>query len=162
MPLTENEITNFYEKYAAMVWRRCHQILKDSEEARDAMHDVFVKLMDKKDKMEGTFPSSLLFTMATHICLNRIRDSKNRNRLLNDDLAHIALADEEQKNLTNIITDRIMGRESASTRVMAYLHYGDGMTLNEVAAETGLSVSGVRKRLRQFKERVQQSYKEPV
>jgi RNA polymerase sigma-70 factor (ECF subfamily) len=31
---------------------------------------------------------------------------------------------------------------------MAVLHYVDGMTLEQVARECGLSVSGVRKRLR--------------
>ena len=31
---------------------------------------------------------------------------------------------------------------------MAILHYVDGMTLQEVADEVGMSVSGVRKRLR--------------
>jgi RNA polymerase sigma-70 factor (ECF subfamily) len=31
---------------------------------------------------------------------------------------------------------------------MAVMHYVDGMTLAEVARETGYSVSGVRKRLR--------------
>jgi RNA polymerase sigma-70 factor (ECF subfamily) len=31
---------------------------------------------------------------------------------------------------------------------MALLHYVDGLTLNQVADEVGLSVSGVRKRLR--------------
>jgi RNA polymerase sigma-70 factor (ECF subfamily) len=30
---------------------------------------------------------------------------------------------------------------------MAFLHYVDGLTLHETAKETGLSVSGVRKRL---------------
>ncbi len=34
------------------------------------------------------------------------------------------------------------------------MHYVDGMTLEEVARESGLSVSGVRKRLRTLKERV--------
>ena len=36
---------------------------------------------------------------------------------------------------------------------MAVMHYVDGMTLEEVAGHVGLSVSGVRKRLRQLKER---------
>ena len=43
---------------------------------------------------------------------------------------------------------KLFGRERESTRTMAFLHYVDGMTLEEVAGETGLSVSGVRKRLR--------------
>ena len=36
---------------------------------------------------------------------------------------------------------------------MAVMHYVDGMTLEEVARNVGLSVSGVRKRLRQLRER---------
>ena len=35
-----------------------------------------------------------------------------------------------------------------STRTIAVLHYVDGWTLEEVAQEVSLSVSGVRKRLR--------------
>ena len=37
---------------------------------------------------------------------------------------------------------------------MAVMHLLDGMTLEEVAAEFGLSVSGVRKRLRTLKAHV--------
>ncbi len=36
---------------------------------------------------------------------------------------------------------------------MAVLHYVDGMTLEEVASHVGMSVSGVRKRLRLLKQR---------
>ena len=49
--------------------------------------------------------------------------------------------------------DRLFGREPASTRTMAVMHYLDGFTLEQVASETGLSVSGVRKRLRLLRER---------
>jgi RNA polymerase sigma-70 factor (ECF subfamily) len=35
---------------------------------------------------------------------------------------------------------------------MAVLHYVDGLTLEQVAAETGLSVSGVRKRLKKLRQ----------
>ena len=34
---------------------------------------------------------------------------------------------------------------------MAVLHYVDGLTLEQVASETGLSVSGVRKRLNRLR-----------
>ena len=48
--------------------------------------------------------------------------------------------------------NRIFGREEESWRVMAVLHLVDGMTLEEVARECGLSVSGVRHRLRKIRE----------
>ena len=58
---------------------------------------------------------------------------------------------------------RVLGNEDAAnearpgwvpTGVIAVLHHVDGMTLEEVAAEVGLSVSGVRKRLRTLKARL--------
>ena len=39
---------------------------------------------------------------------------------------------------------------------MAVLHYVDGMTLEETAEAVGLSVSGVRKRLRSLKSKVKE------
>ena len=39
-----------------------------------------------------------------------------------------------------------------SSRTIAVLHYIDGLTLEQVAGETGLSVSGVRKRLRRLRD----------
>ena len=52
------------------------------------------------------------------------------------------------------LLDRIFQREVESTRTIAVLHWVDGMTLEEVANEVGLSVSGVRKRLRTLREHV--------
>ena len=43
---------------------------------------------------------------------------------------------------------------AASTQTIAVMHLVDGLTLEEVAAEAGLSVSGVRKRLRTLRARL--------
>ena len=49
---------------------------------------------------------------------------------------------------------QIFSREQPSTKTIAVLHLLDGLTLEEVAAEVGLSVSGVRKRLRTLRQHV--------
>ena len=64
------------------------------------------------------------------------------------------MPDSESRPLKSILLDRIFAREQASTRTMAVLHLLDGMTLQEVANEVGMSVSGVRKRLRTRKAHV--------
>ena len=51
------------------------------------------------------------------------------------------------------LLSRIFGSEKASTGTIAVLHLLDGLTLEEVAQEVGMSVSGVRKRLRLLKGR---------
>src|SRR5438045_11744 len=53
-----------------MVLRRCRKLLRDEARAVDAMHDVFV-LMLRNQHLDGG--SSLLFRLATNVCLNQLR-----------------------------------------------------------------------------------------
>jgi RNA polymerase sigma-70 factor (ECF subfamily) len=55
--------------------------------------------------------------------------------------------------LDRLLLDDIFASEKESTRTMAVLHYVDKLTLEETAECVGLSVSGVRKRLRRLRER---------
>jgi len=105
--------------------------------------------------LSGRYPSSLLFRIATNVCLNILRAQRVRAEDSGDDaLAGIAAADEsERRTLLSDLVDRLFGREKVSTREIAVMLYVDGMTLAEAARETGLSVSGVRKRIREFRAR---------
>ncbi|MBU4404726.1 MAG: sigma-70 family RNA polymerase sigma factor [Candidatus Aminicenantes bacterium] len=148
-------VEQMYHRYAPMVLRRCRRLLQNEELAVDAMQDVFVRLLASRDRLHGRYPSSLLFRMATNVCLNIIRDRKSaKTDSSKDVLNRIACCDEQEtKTLSGIILDRLFRREKPSTREMAVLHFVDGMTYREVARETNLSVSGVRKRLRDFRAR---------
>ena len=112
--------------------------------------EVFVKLVRKQDTLRADHPSSLLYRMATNLSLNRIRDRKRRPDLPGDDLLHdIAVLDRLD---APVLLDRLFGRQPASTRTMAVMHHVDGLTLAEVARESGMSVSGVRKRLKNLRD----------
>ncbi len=133
-----------------MVMRRCRQLLKEENEALDATQDVFVQILKRRDRLEMTHPSSLLYRIATNQCLNRIRDRQRRATMPGDGfLERVAVLDDTEPRLeARSILERLFGRHQESTRTMAVLHFQDGMTLEEVAGEVGMSVSGVRKRLR--------------
>ena len=126
----------------------------------DAMQEVFVRLVRKQEQLSDEAPSSLLYTMATNICLNMIRSQRRRPQETVDDeilLSIAGSADPEEAVLSRHFTDRLMaeaevGPDAVSTRTIATYHYVDGMTLEETAALTGLSVSGVRKRLRRMRQ----------
>ncbi|MCU0241921.1 MAG: sigma-70 family RNA polymerase sigma factor [Vicinamibacteria bacterium] len=140
------DVDALYQRYGPMVLRRCRQLLRDEDEAMDALQDVFVNLIRSRERLTDAYPSSLLYRMATNRCLNRLRDRARAPSLPGDEvLNQIA----ERVDLdTPIWVDRLLGRHPESTRVMAVLHYLDGMTLAQVARECRMSVSGVRKRLR--------------
>ena len=148
------DVDQLYRQYGPMVIRRCRQLLRDEDQALDAAQDVFVRLLERRMRLRDDYPSSLLYRMATNLCLNRIRDANRRRTTANQDLLEqIAdLEDAEGQIEARSILAKLFGRQQESTRTMAVLHYVDRMTLKEVAEEVGMSVSGVRKRLRGLRE----------
>ncbi len=144
------DVEDYYRRYGPMVLRRCRSLLRDEQLAVDAMHDVFVNLITHRDRLEGGAASSLLWTIATRVCLNRLRSRRRRPEDPQSELLwQIAAAeDPEERGLTRRLLDRIFAREPDSTGAIAVMHHLDGMTLEEVAEVVGMSVSGVRKRLR--------------
>jgi len=146
---------NLFRQYGPMVLRRCQRLLGDADEAADAAQEVFVKLLENSERMHGEYPSSLLWRMATHHCLNRLRDRRRHG--LDEDgpalLERIACArDLEAEVGHRSVLARLFGKHPESSRTIAVLHLVDGMTLEEVACEVKMSVSGVRKRLRALRE----------
>jgi RNA polymerase sigma-70 factor (ECF subfamily) len=133
-----------------MVMRRCRSLLKDEEEAADAMQDTFVRLLRHKDRLEERGPSSLLYTIATNVCLNRMRSvRRDKSDAAGEALERIAVdSDHEEQVLAGHFLEQLFREQKDDTRTMAICHYLYGMTLEETARLCDMSVSGVRKRLR--------------
>nr|WP_216627838.1 sigma-70 family RNA polymerase sigma factor [Corallococcus exercitus] len=144
------DVEAYYRRFGPQVLRRCRFLLRDEEQAVDAMHDVFVQLLRYQAALKDAGPSSLLHQIATRVCLNRLRGAKRRPEDRDDELVLkiAASGDTEARTAARGLLDRLFGRVPASSRDIAVLHLVDGMTLEETAREVGLSVSGVRKRLR--------------
>lgn len=120
------------------------------------MQDVFVRLLAQREALDERAMSSLLYQMATQVSLNRLRTRKRRPESPSEELLMTIACteDTEGQGLARVALDQLLGHESPSTRWIATLHLVDAMTLEEVAAEVGMSVSGVRKRLRGLRERL--------
>ncbi len=140
-----------------MVLRRCRGMLHSEAEAVDAMHDVFVELLRRRDTLDASGSSSLLYRVATNVCLNRLRSRTRRREEPGAELLdRIAVASAEDRSAAKALLDRLLSREPVSSGTIVVLHLHDGLTLEEVAREVGLSVSGVRKRLRRLEDRLRE------
>jgi len=149
------DIEECYKKYAPMVFRRCSSLLKNEEEALDAAQDVFVSLLRHHKRLHGQFLSSLLYTIATNTCLNRLRRRKLQGVKIElpENLLPAACDPQLERIEDSMIMDVILSNESESTRAICFMYHGDGMTLREIGEVMGLSISGVRKRLLAFNAR---------
>src|SRR5262245_56098687 len=148
------DVTAVTMRYGPMVLRRCRQLLRNEDEALDACQDVFVRILERQAHLHARYPSSLLYRVATNVCLNRIRDRGRKPETEDEDrLYRIAVADAVGPGTEpRLLLERLFRHHPASSHTIAVLHHVDGLTLDEVAEETGLSVSGVRKRLRRLRQ----------
>ena len=148
--MTDIDVEALSHRYGPMVLRRCRRLLGDEQEALDACQDVFVRIVQRRARLEGRYPSSLLYRVATNVCLNRLRDRRREPSTRDEAVLYEIARAEEPGGASDarLLLDRLFGRHPESSRTIAVLHYVDGLTLEEVADEIGMSVSGVRKRLR--------------
>lgn len=110
-----------------------------------------MKLLEKD--LDVQHPSALLYRMATNECLMQLRASRRRPEDASGDLVErIACApDPDGPVQARRILDWLFGREPASTRLIATMFLVDGRSWEEIAQELGMSVSGVRRRLRRLR-----------
>lgn len=157
------DVEAHYREHGPMVLRRCRALLRDEAAAADALQDVFLLLVRHGDGLRPERPASLLLRMATHVCLNRLRGSRRQPWDLADaDLLAIAAAHAPEPGwLARLQLGDAFGASLRSTALIAVLHHVDGLTHEEVAREVGLSVSGVRKRLRGLRARLQRQEELP-
>jgi RNA polymerase sigma-70 factor (ECF subfamily) len=159
------DVAAWYEKYGPMVIRRCRRILGNGEDTMDAVHDVFVNLLKGQVRLHGQFPSSLLYTMATNICLNKLRKKKRENvKDFSGEEEHLFFSTDKgfDQVEAQLLLEEILKDESDMNRTIYYMYHADGMTLKEIGDAIDLSISGVRKRLEAFKSRIQLKFREEI
>jgi len=152
--MDELDVGALSHRYGPMVLRRCRQLLRNEEEALDACQDVFLRLIERRSRLNAQYPSSLLYRMATNVCLNRIRDRGRRPEDPDEARLHeIAVLEEPGgSSYARLLLEWLFARHPETSRAIAVLRYVDGLTLEQVAAESGMSVSGVRKRLNRLRQ----------
>jgi RNA polymerase sigma-70 factor (ECF subfamily) len=150
------DIEAFYARYGPMVLRRCRKLLGDEQAAHDAMQEVFLKVLARRDTLTGDYPSALLFRIATNTCLNRIReDRKHSPRGHPPELRELVLAPAHEAAVSaGNLLDHLFENEREEARQIAVMYFVDGMTLREIGGAVKLSTSGVHKRLDRLRRRI--------
>jgi RNA polymerase sigma-70 factor (ECF subfamily) len=143
-----------YRRYAPMVLRRCRRILRNEEAAADALQETFIRVLRQREGLTVTHPSSLLYRIATNVCLNFLRDSRRRPTVSADPLLPLLEGHErlEERVLDSFTLEQVFAGAREGTRAAAEMLYLEGRTLAETAEEVDLSISGVRKRIRTLRE----------
>jgi RNA polymerase sigma-70 factor (ECF subfamily) len=148
------DVDALYRRYSAMVLRRCRQLLRREDLAADAMQETFVRVLRSRERLSARYPSSLLYRIATNVSLNMLRTQRRRPAVSADEMLEgIAGPGRlEDQVLDSWAVEKVFAGAREGTRRAAEMHYLEGATLAETAEQVGLSISGVRKRLRSLRD----------
>lgn len=140
-------LQELYEKHAAAVYGRCRYLLRDDAEARDALQDVFVKVLRALPEFrEAASPATWIMRIATHHCLNVLRSRKAQWR---ERLQPLQVQETETPEKRELVRSLLASAPEEAQEV-AVLYFVDGLTQQEIAAEMGRSLPTVRRRLQEF------------
>lgn len=138
--MAEIDVETLYRKYGHSVLRRARQILGREDEAEEVLQEMFTSFVARPHQFDGrSSPSTFLYAATTHACLSRLRDQRNRRRLLDEQVRpwsgdvdpRTAEAAVQVREVLSYLTD-----DEAHATVFRYL---DGMSHAEIAKLLGCS-----------------------
>jgi RNA polymerase sigma-70 factor (ECF subfamily) len=137
--VTPEEVERCYRKYGHVVVRRAAAILGNRSDAEELAQDLFESFLASAPAFDGR--SSIvtyLYKATTHRALNRLRDAKNRQRLLarhhDPEPAHSASSPDAAALASQLLA--ALPEELAAVAVYAFV---DGMSHAEIAEILGCS-----------------------
>ena len=136
-PRTREDIAALYAAHGHVVLRRARQILNDEAEAQDVLQEVFMSFLLAPTQFAGNSSvTTFLYSASTNRCLNRLRDGKNRKRLLSGQATTEAI-DARSEHLTQV--RQLLARLPEELAEIVVYYYLDEMTHEEIADQLGCS-----------------------
>ena len=152
MNARQEDTASLYKRHASKMKVIAQMILGDSDEAEDAVGDVFAdvatgKISTVEDKSEG-----MLFTCLRNRCLNILKRKSLHERIIGkmqlDNRVDISPPERQIDRLEEIL-DFIDTKLTSQTARIVRMHYQQKMKYREIAAELAISEAAVYKHLAQ-------------
>ncbi len=144
------QVSDLYQRYGPVIHGRCLKLLGNEDEAADALQEVFVRVLRSRAAFRGAArPTTWIYRIATNLCLNRIRDRKPTQELVETDLP--PARDPERDAVWRDLAGRLCARADERSLTIALHYFVDGLTQEEIVTVTGLSRRTIGKRLKSFR-----------
>ncbi|MFY9464414.1 MAG: sigma-70 family RNA polymerase sigma factor [Sediminibacterium sp.] len=85
------------ERYTLLLLGVCMKYLKNEEEAKDAVQQIFLKALNELEKYPVTYPKSWLYKVACNHCLMKLRNAR-----INVPISDTAGLNEEQPDTSEV------------------------------------------------------------
>jgi RNA polymerase sigma factor (sigma-70 family) len=147
-------LEQLYNQYAESVYRICLRYVRNTQDAEDLVHEVFLRIRAHQGDFEGR---SSLFTWIYRItvneCLQWLRKRRGTEGLEAADAAPGGAGPAPEVE-TKIVLNQILRYFDRKTKAVLFLLYLEGLTQEETAEVMQISRRAVNKNLSRFRERL--------
>ena len=134
------DIERIYRQHGHVVLRRARRILGNEVDAQEVLQELFAEIVARPENVtRARSVVAWLYGATTHHCLNRLRNSRNRARIL-DEVPALAMSEAAPATGEHaaVVTQLLARMPAMLTRVVVY-HHLDELTHDEIAELLGCS-----------------------
>jgi RNA polymerase sigma factor (sigma-70 family) len=135
-----------YENYMHLVYGVCLKYLKDEEQSKDAVMQIFEELVTKAARHDVKQFKSWLYVLSRNFCLMQLRSDKRHQTEKLDDIMEFAddlhPYNELEENMTAL--ERCKEKLPEPQKVSIQLFYTDEKCYKEIADDTGYTMNEVK------------------
>lgn len=144
------------QRYTLLLFGVCMKYIKNEEEARDCVQQIFVKVITELTKYRVDYFKSWIYTIARNHCLMKLRDRHGHAAELSDSM--LAAWDEEPGKNTHLEKEQQLELMGASLeelgkeqKLCVILFYMEKRSYQDIAATTGYTLMQVKSHIQNGK-----------
>jgi RNA polymerase sigma factor (sigma-70 family) len=137
------------QRYTLLLFGVCMKYIKQEEEAKDCVQQIFVKIITELPKYKVEYFKSWIYTIARNHCLMKLRDQHGRSAVLSDTM--LAAWDEEPEKNKHLEKDQLLEMMGQSLeelgkeqKLCVTLFYLEKKSYQEIAETTRFSLLQVK------------------
>ena len=144
--MTEKQFNTEYLPLAGTLYRIAFYILEDKALAEDAVQEVFLKLWETRDRLNGILtPKAYCITMVKNICLDRVRRASRLefpSQLPEQEAPPVQDAIDNKERLA-MVMEAVKSLPDRQREVLL-LRTVEGLSYEEISARTGIGALSLR------------------
>ena len=143
-----NVLGDLYNRYMELLYGVCLKYLKEPDEAKDAVINIFEELVIKLKKYEVENFKGWIYQLAKNHCLMKLRSNKNKPVNVDADIVHLSenmhhdLAIDKEAKLSTM--EYCIGQLPEDQKQAIQLFYLQEKCYKEIATTTDLDINKVR------------------
>ena len=150
--MERTEVGRLYDTYAQDVYRLALSYLRNSQDAEDICHSVFLMLVEKDITLFPGSEKSWLLKCTANACKNHLKSFWKRN--VEELHENIVFSDEKDRELWAVV-----GTLPPKYRAVLHLYYYEGYNQEEIGKILGITRTAVQTRMQRARQQLEKELK---